>query len=259
MTSPFSRNQLASAPVDPNRKPNLLVVEDEESYRTALRLSLEREGFSVTTAVDGREALVQFRSSSPDLILLDVMLPHVSGVDVCREIRKVSNVPIIFLSARSAEIDVVIGLELGADDYVAKPFRMRELVARIRTTLRRGSDRVAEPVDEVEVYEHGRLRLDLVKHEISLGDVPLALPRKEFQVLALLLRNAGRAMSRTTLITQVWGADYVGDTKTLDVHIKRIRRKLEAEGESNRCIVTVRGFGYKFEPDTKAGPSSISA
>lgn len=259
MTASLTRPAGNSSPADLTQRPHLLVVEDEENYRTALRHSLEREGFAVTTAADGREALQQFRLASPDLILLDVMLPQLSGVDVCREIRKVSDVPIIFLSARSAEIDVVIGLELGADDYVSKPFRMRELVARIRTTLRRGRERTVAVVDEAEVYEHGRIRLDLAKHQITLEGIVLALPRKEFQVLALLLRNAGRAMSRATLISQVWGSDYVGDTKTLDVHIKRIRRKLEAEGESNRCIVTVRGFGYKFEPDGLAAADTLSA
>jgi two-component system, OmpR family, response regulator RegX3 len=232
----------------PTQRPRILLVEDEESYRDAISRSLEREGISVDTAVDGREALAKFKLVDPDLILLDVMLPHMSGIDVCREIRKVSDVPIIFLSARSTEIDVVIGLEVGGDDYIAKPFRVRELLARVRTALRRGRTVVAPKPDEQEIFEYDDLRLDLGRHEVTLRGEAVPLPRKEFQVLSLLVRNAGRAISRDDLIAQVWGRDYFGDTKTLDVHIKRIRRKLEDDPESARRIVTVRGFGYKYEP-----------
>jgi two-component system, OmpR family, response regulator RegX3 len=229
-------------------QPRVLLVEDEESYREAISRSLEREGITVDTASDGREALAKFKQMDPDLILLDVMLPHMSGIDVCREIRKVSDVPIIFLSARSTEIDVVIGLEVGGDDYITKPFRVRELLARVRTALRRGRTTIAAKPDEQEVFEHGDLILDLGRHEVTLGGTPIPLPRKEFQVLSLLVRNAGRAISRNDLIAQVWGRDYFGDTKTLDVHIKRIRRKLEDDPESARRIMTVRGYGYKYDP-----------
>jgi two-component system, OmpR family, response regulator RegX3 len=225
----------------------ILLVEDEESYREAIVRCLEREGFAVDSAVDGRDALAKFQSSNPDLVLLDVMLPLMSGIDVCREIRRTSDVPIIFLSARSTELDVVIGLEVGGDDYIAKPFRVRELLARVRTALRRGRTPSIVAAEVQEVYEFDDLRLDLCRHEVTLRGVQVALPRKEFQVLSLLVQNAGRAISRTELIAQVWGRDYFGDTKTLDVHIKRIRRKLEDPDEARR-IVTVRGFGYKFAP-----------
>jgi two-component system, OmpR family, response regulator RegX3 len=226
----------------------ILLVEDEEGYREAIVRCLEREGFTVDVAVDGRDAIVLFKKNDHDLVLLDVMLPRMSGIDVCREIRKASDVPIIFLSARSTELDIVIGLEVGGDDYITKPFRVRELLARVRTALRRRRAIVAQAPGTPEIYEYGDLCLHLGRHEVTLQGVPVALPRKEFQVLSMLVQNAGRAISRTELIGQIWGRDYFGDTKTLDVHIKRIRRKLEDDTEEARRIVTVRGFGYKFVP-----------
>jgi two-component system, OmpR family, response regulator RegX3 len=247
----------SKASMNPGRHAHrILIVEDEEGYREAITRSLERDGFVVESAVDGREALTKFRATDPDLILLDVMLPHMSGIDVCREIRKVSDVPIIFLSARSTEIDVVIGLEVGGDDYIAKPFRVRELLARVRTALRRRRVMPLAPVTSQEIYAYDDLCLDLGCHEVTLRGTPIPLPRKEFQVLSLLVRNAGRAISRDDLIAQVWGRDYFGDTKTLDVHIKRIRRKLEDDPEQARRIVTVRGFGYKFDPTNPTNPTN---
>ncbi|MGB3735473.1 MAG: response regulator transcription factor [Ilumatobacter sp.] len=224
----------------------IFVVEDEPSFVEALVLGLTREGFKVVAAVDGAEALARFDEVDPDLVLLDVMLPKVSGIDVCRQLRKKSQVPIIMVTAKSAEIDTVVGLEVGADDYVTKPYRIRELVARIRALLRRastgdesarlGSDRIS--VDGVA--------LDPTEHDVTVDGEPLALPLKEFELLHLLLANAGRVLPRETLIDRIWGHDYVGDTKTLDVHIKRLRGKIEADPANPTRITTIRGLGYKY-------------
>jgi two-component system response regulator RegX3 len=235
------------------RTTSVLLVEDEESFIEALTLGLGREGFSVTVARDGAEALDLFEDLAPDLVLLDVMLPKVSGLDVCRELRSRSDVPIIMVTARGAEIDTVVGLEVGADDYVAKPYRLRELVARMRAVLRRRS--AAEPVAALldhlaagEVVEAGDVVIDHGRHEVTVRGEPVRLPLKEYEVLSLLVENAGRVLTRDVLIDRVWGSDYVGDTKTLDVHIKRLRAKVEADPSNPARIVTIRGLGYKYEP-----------
>lgn len=227
----------------------VLVVEDEESFVEALSVGLKHEGFVVDVARDGEEALSQFERVQPDLVLLDIMLPKASGIDVCRELRQHSRVPIIMVTARGAEIDTVVGLEVGADDYVAKPFRLRELVARMRAVLRRsqtGGD--AESPDGV--LHAGPVRFDASKHEVFVRGEQVALPLKEFELLGFLLANTGRVLSRDVLIRKVWGEDYVGDTKTLDVHIKRLRAKIETEPSEPVHIKTVRGLGYKFEADS---------
>jgi two-component system, OmpR family, response regulator RegX3 len=227
-------------------RPTVLVVEDEESFVDALVVGLQREGFVVRVARDGVEGLASFDASPPDLVLLDVMLPRMSGIDVCREIRARSRVPIIMVTAKGAEIDTVVGLEVGADDYVTKPYRLRELVARMRAVLRR-APRDRAPEAGREVLEVGDVRLDPERHEVWLRGQPVALPLKEFELLEVLLANAGRVLTRDVLIDRVWGADYVGDTKTLDVHVKRLRSKLEEEPSSPRRIVTIRGLGYRYE------------
>ncbi len=226
--------------------PVVLVVDDEQSYREALAIALEREGFRVETAADGAEAIRRFDAAHPALVLLDVMLPEISGVDVCRHIRARSQVPIIMVTARNAEIDAVVGLEVGADDYVAKPFRLRELIARVRAQLRRG------PTDDVpgiegDILEVGHVRLDAGRHEVSVHGERVALPLKEFELLELLLANAGRVLTRDVLIDRVWGPNYYGDTKTLDVHVKRLRTKIEDDPAHPANIVTVRGVGYRYE------------
>ena len=227
-------------------QPTVLVVEDEESFVEALVVGLKREGFRVKVARDGLEALEVFEASRPDLVLLDVMLPRLSGVDVCREIRNRSRVPIVMVTAKTSEIDTVVGLEVGADDYVTKPYRLRELVARMRAVLRR-----VPPDDHLQasgdVLEVGDVRLDPERHEVVVRREEIALPLKEFELLELLLDNAGRVLTRETLIDRVWGSDYVGDTKTLDVHIKRLRSKVEDDPSNPTRIVTIRGLGYKFE------------
>jgi two-component system response regulator RegX3 len=227
----------------------VLVVEDEESFVEALVVGLQREGFRVEVARDGIEAIEQFERVDPDLILLDVMLPRMGGVDVCRQIRTTSNVPIIMVTAKASEIDTVVGLEVGADDYVSKPYRLRELVARMRAALRRSAGAVGGvPLDgDADVLEVGDVRLDVERHEVVIRDEEVRLPLKEFELLELLLDNAGRVLTRDTLISRVWGADYVGDTKTLDVHIKRLRAKVEEDPANPRRIVTIRGLGYKYE------------
>jgi two-component system response regulator RegX3 len=227
--------------------PLILVVDDEQSYRDALRVALEREGFRVEVAADGAEAITRFDANRPALVLLDVMLPRVSGVDVCRELRTRSQVPIIMVTARNAEIDAVVGLEVGADDYVTKPFRLRELVARVRAALRRG--RTDDPGDgeRHEVLEIGAVRLDAGRHEVAVRGERVALPLKEFELLELLLANAGRVLTRDVLIDRVWGPNYYGDTKTLDVHVKRLRAKVEDDPARPSRIVTVRGVGYRYE------------
>jgi two-component system response regulator RegX3 len=225
----------------------ILVVEDEDSFIEALTVGLSREGFRVRVARDGSEALEMFDIVRPDLVLLDVMLPKVSGIDVCRELRKKSQVPIIMVTAKSAEIDTVVGLEVGADDYVTKPYRLRELVARIRAVLRRGSTADTASYPSGDAMLVGEVMLDPERHEVSIRGSSVRLPLKEFELLALLLENAGRVLTRDTLIDRVWGSDYVGDTKTLDVHIKRLRAKVEPEPSNPTHIVTIRGYGYKYE------------
>jgi two-component system response regulator RegX3 len=224
----------------------VLVVEDEDSFVEALTVGLRREGFRVQVARDGAQALDLFDAVGPDLVLLDVMLPKVSGIDVCRQLRKRSQVPIIMVTAKGAEIDTVVGLEVGADDYVTKPYRLRELVARMRAVLRRSPrDRSLDASgDAIEV---GDVALDPDRHEVVIRGATVQLPLKEFELLELLLDNAGRVLTRETLIDRVWGSDYVGDTKTLDVHIKRLRSKVEDDPSSPSRIVTIRGLGYKFE------------
>ncbi len=224
----------------------ILVVEDEESFVEALTIGLRREGFHVQVARDGAQALDVFDAVRPDLVLLDVMLPRVSGIDVCRQIRKKSQVPIIMVTAKGAEIDTVVGLELGADDYVTKPYRLRELVARMRAVLRR-APRGATSEGDGEALEVGDVRLDPERHEVMIRGQQVQLPLKEFELLELLLENAGRVLTRDTLIDRVWGADYVGDTKTLDVHVKRLRSKVEEDPSNPSRIVTIRGLGYKYE------------
>jgi two-component system response regulator RegX3 len=223
----------------------ILVVEDEESFVEALTVGLKREGFRVRVARDGVQALEQFDLVQPDLVLLDVMLPLISGVDVCREIRSRSRVPIIMVTAKSSEIDTVVGLEMGADDYVSKPYRLRELVARMRAALRRAP--LPAPAANTVSLGVGEVSLDRERHEVFVRGEPVTLPLKEFELLAVLLDNAGRVLPRDVLIDRVWGADYVGDTKTLDVHIKRLRAKVEVDPSKPRSIVTIRGLGYKFE------------
>lgn len=226
--------------------PLILVVDDEESYREALSVALRREGFRVELAADGVEALGKFDSCNPALVLLDVMLPGMSGVDVCRELRTRSQVPIIMVSARDGEIDAVVGLEIGADDYVAKPFRLRELIARVRAALRRIPKSTPVP-ESIGVLETGEVRLDPERHEVTVRGEQVALPLKEFELLELLLENAGRVLTREVLIDRIWGYDYVGDTKTLDVHIKRLRAKVENDPATPVCITTIRGVGYRYE------------
>jgi two-component system response regulator RegX3 len=225
----------------------ILVVEDEESFIEALTVGLSREGFRVRVARDGSEALEMFDVVQPDLVLLDVMLPKVSGIDVCRELRRRSQVPIIMVTAKSAEIDTVVGLEVGADDYVTKPYRLRELVARIRAVLRRRPAADVAAFPSGDAMHVGDVMLDPERHEVNVRGAAVRLPLKEFELLALLLENAGRVLTRDTLIDRVWGSDYVGDTKTLDVHIKRLRAKVEPEPSNPTRIVTIRGYGYKYE------------
>ncbi|MGO1973692.1 MAG: response regulator [Propionibacteriaceae bacterium] len=221
----------------------VLVVEDEGSYREALTFMLRKEGFEVVEAADGNEGLAEYDRVGADLVLLDLMMPGMPGTEVCRQLRLRGPVPVIMVTARDSEVDKVVGLELGADDYVTKPFSHRELVARIRAVLRRGQD-----VDLVpDVVESAGVRMDVERHEVSVDGDPIRLALKEFELLEMLLRNAGRVMTRGQLIDRIWGADYVGDTKTLDVHIKRLRTKIETDPAHPRFLVTVRGLGYKFE------------
>jgi two-component system response regulator RegX3 len=241
--------------------PTILVVEDEENFIEALTLGLKKEGFRVQVARDGAEALLVFDAVRPDLVLLDLMLPKVSGVDVCRELRSRSRVPIIMVTAKGAEVDTVVGLEVGADDYVTKPYRLRELVARMRAVMRRTAERMPDRVPGTgdEVLASGDLVLDPDRHEVSLRGQPLDLPLKEFEVLQLLLERAGRVVTRDQLIDEVWGHDYVGDTKTLDVHIKRLRSRIETDPSAPERILTVRGVGYKIVIPERADPQVASA
>lgn len=223
----------------------IMVVEDEESFSEALSFMLKREGYEVEVAVDGNQALDVFDQRGADLILLDLMLPGVSGLEVCRIIRTKSQVPIIMLTAKDGEIDKVVGLEIGADDYVTKPFSSRELLARVRSVLRRHG----EPEELIaSTVEAGPVRMDVDRHVVTVRGEAVAMPLKEFDLLELLVRNAGRVLTRAQLIDRVWGADYVGDTKTLDVHVKRLRAKVEEDPGNPVHLVTVRGLGYKFEP-----------
>jgi two-component system response regulator RegX3 len=225
---------------------SVLLVEDEEAFIDALTVGLRREGFVVEVARDGAEALDRFDEVQPDLVLLDVMLPTVSGIDVCRELRRRTDVPIIMVTAKAAEIDTVVGLEVGADDYVTKPYRLRELVARIRAVLRRRQHAGESTLDEHEVIRLDGVELDTDSHEVRVRDQVVDLPLTEFELLAILMENAGRVLQRSTLIDRVWGSDYVGDTKTLDVHVKRLRSKIEDDPSSPVRIVTIRGLGYKY-------------
>ncbi|MDQ3991150.1 MAG: response regulator transcription factor [Actinomycetota bacterium] len=224
----------------------ILVVEDEESLADSIRYNLEREGFHVDVASDGRRGLERFRSGRPSLVLLDLMLPEMSGLDVCRAIREEADTPIIMLSAKDAEADKVAGLELGADDYVTKPFSMRELVSRVRVNLRRAA--VAPAGADEEILRRGPVEMDVGRHEVRVRGSAAAFPPKEFELLEAFLRRPGRLLARELLIDEVWGPDYFGDTKTLDVHVKRIRQKIEEDPHRPRHVVTVRGLGYKFVP-----------
>ncbi|MBO1752961.1 response regulator transcription factor [Actinotalea sp. BY-33] len=224
----------------------ILVVEDEESYRDPLSYLLRREGYEVGVAATGPEAVAEFDRAGADLVLLDLMLPGMSGTEVCRELRRRSDVPVIMLTAKDGEIDKVVGLELGADDYVTKPYSSRELLARVRAVLRRRGEATEAPEDET-VIEVGGLRLDVDRHTVEVDGNPTAFPLKEFELLELLMRNAGRVLTRGQLIDRVWGSDYVGDTKTLDVHVKRIRAKVEQDPAAPSRVLTVRGLGYKLD------------
>jgi two-component system response regulator RegX3 len=222
----------------------ILVVEDEESFSDPLSYLLGREGYEVAVAGDGPAALDEFDRNGADLVLLDLMLPGLPGTEVCRQLRARSNVPVIMLTAKDGEIDKVVGLELGADDYVTKPYSARELVARVRAVLRRGVEPEVLVPAAVEV---GPVRMDVERHVVTVNNTMVNLPLKEFELLEILLRNAGRVLTRMQLIDRVWGSDYVGDTKTLDVHVKRLRSKIEPDPANPRFLVTVRGLGYKFE------------
>ena len=224
----------------------VLVVEDEESFSDVLSYMLRKEGFEVSLAATGTAALTEFDRTGADIVLLDLMLPEMPGTEVCRQLRQRSNVPIIMVTARDSEIDKVVGLEIGADDYVTKPYSPRELVARIRAVLRRQTSEVVEHAGAT--LSAGPVRMDVERHVVTVDGAAVQLPLKEFELLELLLRNAGRVLTRGQLIDRVWGADYVGDTKTLDVHVKRLRSKIEPEPSAPRFLVTVRGLGYKFEP-----------
>jgi two-component system response regulator RegX3 len=230
----------------------VLIVEDEEDFADPLAFLLRKEGFSPAVATTGSEALEEFDRNGADIVLLDLMLPGMSGTDVCKQLRARSTVPVIMVTARDSEIDKVVGLELGADDYVTKPYSARELIARIRAVLRRGTEGTdGSPAGAAaqgpSVLEAGPVRMDVERHIVTVAGQEVALPLKEFDLLEYLLRNVGRVLTRGQLIDRVWGADYVGDTKTLDVHIKRLRSKIEADPSSPRHLLTVRGLGYKYD------------
>jgi two-component system response regulator RegX3 len=223
----------------------ILMIEDEASFSEAITFLLKKEGFEVAVANNGQDGINLFEKNGADLILLDLMLPGLSGTEVCRQIRLKSNVPIIMLTARDTEIDKVVGLELGADDYVTKPYSSRELIARINAVLRRATS--VEPESESGLIAIGPIKLDIDRHIMTLDNVPVQLPLKEFELLEFLMRNSGRVLTRSQLIDRVWGSDYFGDTKTLDVHVKRLRAKIEKDPANPTYIQTVRGLGYKFE------------
>jgi two-component system response regulator RegX3 len=222
----------------------VLIVEDEESFADPLAFLMRKEGFTTAIAATGQDALEEFDRNGADIVLLDLMLPGMSGTDVCRALRTRSAVPVIMVTARDSEIDKVVGLELGADDYVTKPYSARELIARVRAVLRRGGEAGGESDGALEA---GPVRMDVERHVVSVNGAAVALPLKEFDLLEYLLRNVGRVLTRGQLIDRVWGADYVGDTKTLDVHVKRLRAKVEVDPGAPKHLVTVRGLGYKFE------------
>jgi two-component system response regulator RegX3 len=222
----------------------ILLVEDEESLAESIRYSLEREGYAVSVAGDGRVAIERFRADAPDLVILDLMLPEMSGLDVCRMIRETSTVPIVMVTAKDSEADKVTGLELGADDYVTKPFSVRELVSRIRAHLRRV--RMQAPPNGEELLTGGSIEMDVARHEVKIDGKTVAFPPKEFELLQTFLTRKGRLLTREHLIEEIWGYDYVGDTKTLDVHVKRIRQKIEDDPHDPKLLLTVRGLGYKF-------------
>jgi len=224
----------------------VLIVEDEISFSDALSYLLKKESYDVEVAVNGKDAIDSFNSFSPDLILLDLMIPEVSGTEVCRVIRSTSQVPIIMLTAKDSEIDKVVGLELGADDYVTKPYSSRELLARIKAVMRRNSNESSH-LDEGAELSVGPIRMDLNKHQVTVNSIPVTFPLKEFELLEYLMRNSGRVLTRSQLIDRVWGNDYFGDTKTLDVHIKRLRAKVEDDPANPTIIHTIRGLGYKLE------------
>ena len=232
----------------------ILLVEDEENYRVPLAFSLRRDGFDVVQAADGVEAVEAFEAAGPsgggsiDLVLLDLMLPRLSGIEVCRRIRRTSTVPVIMLTARDSEADTVVGLRIGADDYVTKPYSYRELLARVNAVLRRSHGEEQEPAEPV--LEVGRVRMDVERHEVTVDGEAVAMPPREFELLELFMRNPGRVLARGEIIDRVWGADYVGDTKTLDVHVKRIRAKIEVEPGDPKLLITVRGVGYKLAAGT---------
>ena len=232
----------------------ILIVEDEEALSDPLAFLLGREGFQTVVVDNGLDALPTFEREGADLVLLDVMLPGMPGTEVCRKLREVSSVPIIMLTAKDSELDKVFGLELGADDYVTKPYSARELIARIRAVLRRRSAEPDMPMDAV--LTGGPVRMDIDRHVVTVNGEEVPMPLKEFELLEILLRNVGRVMTRGQLIERVWGADYVGDTKTLDVHIKRLRSKIEPDSSAPRYVVTVRGLGYKFENKRRAEEST---
>ena len=225
---------------------NVLIVEDEESLADPLAFLLRKEGFEATVAVDGPSALAEFDRAGADIVLLDLMLPGMTGTDVCKQLRARSSVPVIMVTARDSEIDKVVGLELGADDYVTKPYSARELIARIRAVLRRGTESDESGIGDA-ILEAGPVRMDVERHVVTVNADPITLPLKEFDLLEYLMRNSGRVLTRGQLIDRVWGADYVGDTKTLDVHVKRLRSKIEADPANPVHLVTVRGLGYKLE------------
>ena len=225
---------------------NVLIVEDEESLADPLAFLLRKEGFEATVATDGPSPLAEFDRAGADIVLLDLMLPGMTGTDVCKQLRARSSVPVIMVTARDSEIDKVVGLELGADDYVTKPYSARELIARIRAVLRRGAESDESLIGD-GVLEAGPVRMDVERHVVTVNGEPITLPLKEFDLLEYLMRNSGRVLTRGQLIDRVWGADYVGDTKTLDVHVKRLRSKIEADPANPVHLVTVRGLGYKLE------------
>jgi two-component system response regulator RegX3 len=224
----------------------ILVVEDEESLAETVRYNLEREGYRVSVAPDGRRALERFGAESPSLVILDLMLPEMSGLDVCRQIRRISQVPIVMVTAKDSEADKVAGLELGADDYVTKPFSVRELVSRVRANLRRATAVPASAEHEEAELTAGPVRMDVSRHEVRVGGTVVRFPPKEFELLEALLRRKGHLLTRDRLIADVWGGDYFGDTKTLDVHVKRIRQKIERDPHRPEHLVTVRGLGYRL-------------
>ena len=223
----------------------ILIVEDESSFSEAIAFLLGKEGFETDVAENGRTALELFKANSYDLVLLDLMIPEVSGIEVCRAIRTTSMVPIIMLTAKDSEVDKVVGLELGADDYVTKPYSSRELVARIKAVLRRGTPESADSNSAIQAA--GNIRMDVERHQVTVNGTLINLPLKEFELLEFLMRNEGRVLTRGQLIDRVWGGDYYGDTKTLDVHIKRLRSKIEEDSANPQLIQTIRGLGYKFE------------